>query len=214
MFENVSLFAGLSPDDIKVLEAHAVVKAFPRNALIVSEGDETDHMYIVREGRVKVFVSDEHGKELVLNNHGPGEYFGELALLDDAPRSASVMTAEATKCSVISRRNFLAALSENPSIAMTLITQLSQRVRELTEHAKNLALVDVYGRIAKTLRALAEPDGDKLVIRQRLTHKEIANRVGSSREMVTRILKDLVKGGYIVVEKDRIIVNGDLPAHW
>jgi CRP/FNR family transcriptional regulator, cyclic AMP receptor protein len=211
---NVPLFSGLKETDVEVLTKHLVRKRFPKHSVIINEGDTADSLYIIEEGTIKVFLTDEQGKEVLLRTQDPGEYFGELALLDDAPRSASVMTLEPAKFAIISRDAFMACLSKNPSICANLIRDLASRVRSLTENVRSLALLDVYGRIARSLLDLAVEKEGKLVVEQRLTHQEIANRVGASREMVSRIMKDLTKGGYIKMEGKQIVVNERLPSSW
>jgi CRP/FNR family cyclic AMP-dependent transcriptional regulator len=156
-------------------------------------------------------MSNEEGKEIILNEQGPGEHFGELALLDDTPRSASVMAMEKTQVSVISRQDFRDVLLNHPGIALSLIKDLSRRVRLLSENVKNLALLDVYGRVAKTLIGMARHIEGRLTIESRPTQQDIANHIGASREMVSRILKDLETGGYITITKKRIFINEKLP---
>lgn len=214
MIHDVHLFAELGPDDSQLLTERCVVRSFPKNTILMNEGDETDSLYVITSGKVKVFVSDENGKEIILNILGPGEYFGELALLDDSPRSASVMTLEDSRFSVISRSDFQQCLVDYPDIAMSLIRALAQRIRSLTDNVRSLALMDVYGRVARTLLDLAADKDGKLEIEQRLTHQDIANMVGASREMVSRIFKDLTIGHYISVDKGRITINEKLPRHW
>jgi CRP/FNR family cyclic AMP-dependent transcriptional regulator len=191
-----------------------VTRKYPKNVVLITEGDRSDSFYVILSGKVKVFLSDEHGKEVQLNTQGPGEYFGELALIDQAPRSASVMTLEPSQLAVVSRENFQRCLAENPDIAVELISFLVNRVRSLTENVKNLALLDVYGRVARTLLNLSSEQDDQLVIEERLTHQEIANRVGASREMVSRIMKDLCTGGYIQIRDRKIFIQAKLPPGW
>ena len=204
---------GLSGDELRALSAHATIQTVPKHTVIVNEGDRTDSIFIIRSGRVKVFLHNEVGREVVLNVHGPGEYFGEMAL-DEGPRSASVVALEASKFFVISKRDFTHFLSAHPGFAMKLINRLMHRVRALTENVKNLALLDVYGRVARLLLELAVEQNGRLVITEKLTQKDIADRVGASREMISRIFKELVAGGYVGVEKKQITINKDLPPRW
>jgi CRP/FNR family cyclic AMP-dependent transcriptional regulator len=212
--EKISLFAGLSKVDLDAVSSLAVTRNFPKNALVMCEGDQSDSLYIVLSGKVKVFLSDEEGKEVTLNMQGEGEYFGELALLDEAPRSASVMTAEDTKLAIISKKSFDECMKNNPEIAMKVMRGLARRLRELTENVRSLALMDVYGRVARLLLELAEEEKGKKVISQKLTQRDIASMVGASREMVSRILRDLSVGGYITIEHKIITINERLPAAW
>jgi CRP/FNR family cyclic AMP-dependent transcriptional regulator len=214
MLQHVHLFSALGVDDATLLTDHSITRSYPANTMLITEGDHSDSLYVILEGEVKVFVSDENGKEAILNLMGPGEYFGELALLDDSPRSASVMTIVPTKVMIISKQDFKNCLSSNPELAYNLIRLLIQQVRSLTDSVKNLSLMDVYGRVAHTLLDLAKEKDGKQIIEQRLTHQDIASMVGSSREMVSRILKDLSTGGYITVNKNQIVINEKLPAGW
>ena len=212
---DVPLLSGLTADDVVAVAEHAVSRVFPKNAVIVNEGDLSESLYVILSGRVKVYSSDDDGNEIILSFQGPGEYFGEMALLDETPRSASVVTLEPTRLAVISKEEFRNCLVNQPDIGLDLIHNLVRRVRALTEKVKSLGLEDVYGRVTRTLVALAASrDNGKMVIEQRLTHQEIANMVGSSREMVSRIMADLSRGGYIAVEEKRITINKKFPAEW
>lgn len=214
MLKNIPLFSGLGEAELAELGRHAVVRNYPKNTVIINEGDHSDSLYLIQEGRVKIYLADEQGKEIVINHQGPGEYFGELALLDDAARSASVMTLERSSFCVLSKDVFRDFLADNPNVAIGLIKDLTHRVRALTDNVKSLALLDVYGRVAKTLLGMATPQGDRLVIENKLTQQDIADRVGASREMVSRILKDLATGGYIHMEQKHIVIHDRLPARY
>lgn len=214
MLENIPLFEGLPQEDLRAISSHAVTKSFAKNTVIMHEGDESDSLYVILSGRVKIFLSDEEGKEVILSAQGPGEYFGELALIDEAPRSASVMTLEDCKLSIVSKRDFESCLVRYPAIALQVIKGLTKRLRNLTDNVKSLALMDVYGRVARTLLSLAVEHEGKLVVVQKLTQRDIANMIGASREMVSRILKDLSIGGYITIDKKHIVINEKLPSAW
>ena len=203
----------LSPEELRAMTAHAVTRAFPRNAVVLNEGDRTDSLYIILEGRVKVYVSDDDGRDVVLATQGPGEYFGEL-VLDEGPRSASVMTLEPSRFLVVPLKDFRDFVVNNPAFALSLIEKLIARVRSLTESVKSLALMDVYGRVARLLLELAEESSGTLVISQRLTQQDIASRIGASREMVSRILKDLSTGGYLTQSRTGIVLHRKPPEHW
>lgn len=214
MLSKIDLFADMPEEDLQAVSNLAATRTYPKNTIIISEGDDSDSLYCVLSGKVKVYLSDDDGREIIINILGEGEYFGELALLDDAPRSASVMTLEETKLAVISKSAFENCLSKNPQLALHIIRELSKRMRNLTQNVKSLALMDVYGRVARTLLDMAEPTGDKLEIRQKLTQRDIASMVGASREMVSRILKDLSTGGYITIQNKTITINEKLPPGW
>ncbi len=214
MIANIPLFSGLSESELAQVSQHSVTRTYPKNTVIINEGDAAESLYVILKGKVKIFLNDDTGKEVVINCQGPGEYFGEVALIDDAQRSASVMTLESSSFSVISKQSFRELLSKNPNIALSLIRDLTQRVRVLTENVKSLALLDVYGRVAKTLLSMASEQDGRLLIEEKLTQQDIANRVGASREMVSRILKDLTAGGYIRIEDKHIVINEKLPKHY
>jgi CRP/FNR family cyclic AMP-dependent transcriptional regulator len=203
----------LEETELRALAEHATQQAFPKNSVIINEGDRSDSIFIIVSGRVRVFLHGKDGKEVLLNVHGPGEYFGEM-VLDEGPRSASVMTLENSKFLVIPKAEFRRFVSAHPDFAMRLINRLMLRVRALTESVGSLALLDVYGRVARLLLELAVEKDGKLIVTERLTQQDIADRVGSSREMVSRIFKDLTSGGYIEVEDRRITIRRDLPPRW
>ena len=205
--------AHLSAEELRALSAQGIVKSFPKNTIIVSEGDETDSFYIIVEGRVKVFVSDEEGREIVLATQGPGDYFGEM-VLDGGPRSASVMTLAPSRFAVIPKSRFRDFLHTHPAFSTHLIEKLIRRTRTLTENVKSLALMDVYGRVARLLLELAVQEDGRLIVEEKLTQQDIANRVGASREMISRIFKDLAAGGYISIDKKRISIHKTPPRHW
>jgi len=203
----------LTPEELRAISAHAITRSFPRHAVILNEGDRTDTLYVILDGRVKIFVADADGNEVVFHIQGPGEYFGEM-MLDEGPRSASVMTLEASRFLVVPKRELKAFLARHPDFAVRIMEKLIHRVRNLTERVKTLSLMDVYGRVARLLLELAEERDGRLVIAERLTQQDIASRVGASRAMVSRILKDLATGGYISLQRDRILVNRHPPLRW
>jgi CRP/FNR family cyclic AMP-dependent transcriptional regulator len=205
--------AALEAHELDALASHATAQSYPKNTIIINEGDRSDSIFITVSGKVKVFLHGEDGRDVILNMHGPGEYFGEM-VLDEGPRSASVMTVEPSKFLVISKADFRKFLSANPDFAMKLINRLMRRVRALTDNVGSLALLDVYGRVARLLLEMSTEQGGKHVVSERLTQKDIADRVGASREMVSRIFKDLVQGHYISIEPDRIVIHRKPPARW
>jgi CRP/FNR family cyclic AMP-dependent transcriptional regulator len=208
-----STVLNLNENDLRALAQRGVTRTFRKNTIVVSEGDATDSLYIILSGKVKVYVADESGKEVVLNTQAQGSYFGEM-VLDGGPRSASVMTLEPSTFSVVSQSEFRKFLTENPQIAVHIIEKLIARTRALTDNVKSLALLDVYGRIARLLLELAQEKDGKLTIDEKLTQQDIANRVGASREMVSRILNDLSRGGYIEIADKKITINKKPPARW
>jgi CRP/FNR family cyclic AMP-dependent transcriptional regulator len=204
---------GLQEHQLRELSEHAVTRTFPAHTVIVSEGDGSDALYVVLSGKVKIFLANESGKEVLLNVEGPGEYFGEM-MLDGGARSASVMTLEPSRFLVVPRGDVQAFVARHPEFAMDLILKLIKRVRVLTDSVKSLALQDVYGRVTRMLQELAVEQYGKRVVAQKPTQQEMASRVGASREMVSRILKDLAQGGYIEITGKRIVIHKKLPLEW
>jgi CRP/FNR family cyclic AMP-dependent transcriptional regulator len=203
----------LSPEELEQISKHAVPRQFRARTVLVSEGEDTDALYIIVEGRARAYVSDENGREMVLSVMGPGEYFGDIAL-DEGPRSASVITLEPCRMLVVPRTEFAEFVKTNPAFALHFIHKLIAQVRRLTQNVRSLALMDAYGRVARLLLENAVTEGGQQFIPERLTQVEIANRVGCSREMVSRIFKDLVAGQYVTMEADRIVINRKPPARW
>jgi CRP/FNR family transcriptional regulator, cyclic AMP receptor protein len=189
------------------------VKRYPANAVLINEGDAADTLFIVLSGRVKVYAGNESGKEVILNEHGPGEYVGEVPL-DGGVRSASVMTLEPTTCALVTGANLREFIATHPDFALHLIRNLILRLRALTDSVKSLALDDVYGRVVGLLQRLAVAEDGQRAVPQRLTQQEIADRVGASREMVSRIFRELTVGGYLSVKAGRIVVLKNPPAAW
>lgn len=203
------------PDEVLIEFAqHAKKSQFPKNTIIISEGDETNSLYILLSGKVRVFSSELDGKEITLSIQKPISYFGELALLSTEPRSASVITTEHCVCAIISKSDFKNWLGHHPDVAIRLIHDLSNKVRQLTDKIKQLALMTVYERTIQTLYDMAESEGELKVIHNRPTQQELANMVGSSREMINKIMKELTKGDYISISGKTLTIERKLPESW
>jgi CRP/FNR family cyclic AMP-dependent transcriptional regulator len=209
--KQIPLFSGLSDQELEHVEASATAKTYAKGTIIINEGDAGSSMFLLMQGKVKVYVSDAGGKEYVLAVLGPGEYVGELALLDDEPRTASVETEEQSTFLVIQKEDFLKLLHDHPSIQFKLLLNLARRSRSLTEAVKNLALKDVYSRVRLLFEDLAIERDGQLLIEEPMTQQAIADRVGSSREMVARIMKELVFGGYVRIDNRRLIILQKFP---
>lgn len=209
----IPLFAGLGRDLIGDLVDQAMLRSYRANTIVMQKGDEASALYVLLSGRIKVFSADDNGKEIVLNEMGPGDYLGELALIEDSTRSASVMTVAASRFLVIPKASFHAFVISRPSVALHLIGALAARVRKLTEEVERLALHDVYSRLADTLHTRAVEEDGRLVT-DPLTQRDLAALVGASREMVSRILKDLKAGDYISLDGKRIVIHRKLPERW
>lgn len=211
--KNVPLFATLPEEDLAAIAQLATTRSMPANSIVVNEGDQTNSLYIILSGKVKIFLNDEDGKEVTLAIQESGDYFGEM-VLDGGRRSASVMTLERCLFSIIQKHDIEKYLRQNPDVALGIIRQLIGRIRTLSDNVRSLALLDVYGRLRKLLLDLAEESLGKRVIKEKLTQQEIANRVGASREMISKILKELTVGGYIKIEKKVITIVKDPPKGW
>lgn len=203
---------------LQAVAARGNVRNFQPNTILINEGDTAQSLYIVLSGRVKAYAAGDKGREVVLHELGPGEYFGELSL-DGEPRSVSVKTLEPTTCCVVQGADLREFLAQHPDFALHLAGKLIRMARRLTEQVKSLALQDVYGRIVRVLMELSEPlsadTPEPRVVRTRLTQQDIADRVGSSREMVNRIMKELAVGGYVMPREDKLLViHKKLPHAW
>lgn len=213
MLEGIPLFAGLSKEALDQVERQAVRKRYRARTVIIEQGDEANNLYFLIQGRVKILVTGDDGKEIVLREEGPGAYIGELALLGEGKRTASVHTLDDCQFLVLARHSFEALLQTRPDIALSLLHDLAKKVRTLSDSLSDFALLDVYGRLAKLLRNAAIDEGGELITPP-LKHQDIADRIGASREMISKILKDLRAGGYIEVVNKRIILRKELPARW
>ncbi|PCI64164.1 MAG: Crp/Fnr family transcriptional regulator [Kangiella sp.] len=208
------LFNYLEPKEIEDVLSHVHHRNFRKKTQIVTEGDDSHSLYFLLEGKVKVYLNDKNGKEIIINTHVPGDFFGELGLVKTIPRTASVMTLEECKIGVMQEFDFKHCLSSYPAFSIALIENLSTRLIEATETIRKLGLMDVYQRIAVTFLTLSEERDGVRVIPEKLTQQNIASRVGASREMVARILKDLRVGGYITQDSNSITINRPLPHSW
>jgi len=205
--------ARLPPALLDAIAPHGSSRTFAANAILINEGDTTDSLYIVLRGRVKVYASSDEGREVVLTEYGPGEYFGELSI-DGERRSASIKALEPCTCRIVQGAELRQFLADHPDFAMHLTHKLIRMVRRLTEQVRSLALQDVYGRMVRVLTELSEPVGDERVLRQKLTQQDIADRIGSSREMVNRVMKELTTGGYVAQRDGRLVILRKLPPAW
>jgi CRP/FNR family cyclic AMP-dependent transcriptional regulator len=207
------LVAALSPS-LRALALRGTFRNYRKNSVIINEGEIGDSLFVLLQGRVKVYSTDTDGKEITFNIVEQGDYFAEM-WLDGGPRSASVMTLETSVCSVVGRGALRDHLAEEPEFALELVSQVIRRARAATETARNMALLDVYGRVVATLEShQGAASAESPITLTQITHQQIASRVGASREMVSRLLKDLEKGGYIELGVKRITLRRKLPARW
>jgi CRP/FNR family transcriptional regulator, cyclic AMP receptor protein len=190
------------------------LRRYRKGVLLIEEGAAGDTLYLVLTGRVRAYSLGSNDRELTFGVYGPGEYVGEMSL-DGGPRSASVITLEPTTCSVVTRQTLREHIAAHPDFAFELLARVIRRARLATSNARSMALIDVYGRVVRLLEELAVPQGDGTrVIEERLTHAEIASRVGCSREMVSRLMKDLRAGKQVCLKSGRLVLAARLPARW
>ena len=206
ILKNVPLFSSFSDQQLATLVPAVQHRRFPRGAYVIRAGEETDALYIILAGRAKVLIPDDDGNEVILSVIGPNEFFGEMGLLDDLPRSASVETLETCEMLRISRSAFLNCLKDNFDAAMQIIRNLVKRLREADKKIESLALIDVYGRVARLLIEMAQPVDGQWIIEKAPPKQEIARMIGASREMVSRVVKDLHEKGVIRADKRKIYV--------
>ncbi len=218
---NLGLTAGtmgvpvLMSDALVALAERGEQRRYRKGTLLIQEGDQGDTLFIIHSGRLRVYSAGDNDREITFGVYGPGEYLGEMSL-DGGPRSASVITLETSVCTVIARRTLERFIAERPEFAFELLAKVIRRARSATLSARQLALNDVYGRLKALLAGLAQvqDDGTQRVA-DRLTHQEMANRLGCSREMVSRLMKDLERGGYVTVnDQHQFVLNKPLPQRW
>lgn len=210
LLKNVPLFSTLAEDQLLLLSGVLHREQFVKNKVILHAGDKTEMLYVVLSGRIKVAIGDEQGKEVVLAILSSGEYFGEMALLDGGSRSANVSALETCELLSLSKHEFHQCLEKNFSMAMVVMRGLVKRLRDADKKITSLALMDVYGRVARLLLEQAESINGQRTIAKKLAKKDIANMIGASREMVTRVMKDLEMRGMIEVLSDGIILKDTL----
>lgn len=215
LLKQIDLFAGVPEAELDALAQRSRTRKFPKGSIVVNEGDTENGLFIVESGTLKAYVTEESGRELTLSILHSGDYFGELALLDDSPRSASVATLSDCVLIQVSQQSFRTMLESNPNCMTMIVKNLVARIRALTDNAKVLALLDVYGRLQHLFSTMGEQDENgNTVINTRLTQQDIASCVGASREMINRVLRELAIGGYIEIEQQRIVLKKKLPSRW
>lgn len=212
LLRNVPLFSVLPEGQLGLLTGLVTRKSYPRGTTIISAGDLTDSLFVIISGRLKVLMSDDEGREVILAILGSNEFFGEMGLLDDSPRSASVVALEACELLTLSKRDFKKCLSENFELSMAVMRGLVRRLREADKKIGSLALMDVYGRVARLLLEMAETVDGQKVVTKKLAKQDIAKMIGASREMVSRVMKDLQAGGYIEVRGSSIFLRENILA--
>ena len=209
LLRSILLFAGLPENQVYQIARMAGVRKVPRNTTLVRVGDKTDALYVLVSGSAKVLNRDVEGREVILTLLGAGECFGEMSLIDGSPRSADVVSCEPCELLVIAKSDFAHALSENVDLCLNIMKSLADRLREANRKIESLALLDVYGRVAKLLLDFSELEDGRRVIRRKVSKQDMAKMVGASREMVSRVMKDLESRGYVRSEEGCLILAVD-----
>src|SRR6476469_2225345 len=202
----VPLFSGLQRDEIQKFAELMRERSYPKGSVILFQDDPGDSLFVLRSGRVKVVLIGEDGRAVILGVLEPGAHFGELALIDDQPRSAHVIAMEDANLLILRREDFRRRVEANPSVAWALLTELSRRLRRADVKIGGLVLLDVPGRIARLLLDLADEAGSNAIDKP-LTHQTIAQMIGASRETVSRAMKEFQDAGLITVERRRSAVG-------
>ncbi len=212
VLRTVPLFGQVPESDLVALAQLVRERRQPRGSMILSQGDRGDTLFLIRSGQVKVSVVAEDGREVILSVLGPGSFFGELALLDDEPRSAHVIAMEGTVLLQLHREDFRNRLTLSPGLSVSLLRELSQRLRRADDTIASLMLLDVNGRVANLLLELAQEEGGETGTRitRRLTHASLGQMVGASRETVSRTMRNLVLRSVISVTRRETVL---LDAH-
>ena len=208
VLRNVPLFSGLDESELQRLSQVAVRRRAGRNEQVVRAGEDAESLIVLLTGRAKVTNFDEEGREIILAWLGPGEFFGEMGLIDGSPRSASVVAVEPCELLAIGKSEFQRCIQENFQVAQKLMQILVRRLREADRNIESLALLDVCGRVARLLLDMSEDENGKRVVRQKISKQDMARMIGASREMVSKVMRDLELGGYIVVDNDLITITG------
>ncbi len=208
VLRNLPLFSGLGDSELEKIGRVAGRKRVERGAFVVRAGESTDSLYIMLSGRAKVTNTDEEGREIILAWLGPGEFFGEMGLIDGSPRSANVVAAEACELLLLSKDAFQRCLQENFEVAQKLMKILVVRLRDADRKIESLALLDVYGRVARLLLDMSELVDGQRVIKKKISKQDMAKMIGASREMVSKVMRDLELNGYIRYDDDLLVIPG------
>jgi CRP-like cAMP-binding protein len=211
--KKVPIFGGLNQNEYATIHDLMKKKSFKRDDVIFSQEEMGDSLFIIVNGRIKVALYSETGKELILSILKSGDFFGEMSLLDGEPRSANIIAVEDSTLLILERKDFISYLEKSPSLSLKILKIMSKRLRITDEQIGSLALLDVYGRIARFLINVAKTDGKKvdegIIIEPKLTHQEIAGMVGTSRETVSRTLSDLQKKGLLIFKEKHILIKNE-----
>jgi CRP/FNR family cyclic AMP-dependent transcriptional regulator len=210
LLQNVPLLSQLTPEQCAQLTGVVQRRTWGKGAIVVDAGEAAEALYVILSGRVQVVMRDEHGREVILAILGAGDHFGEMALIDDERRSATVVVREPCEAVVLSRADFVRSLEQNFDMTMAVACGLVKRLRDADNRIASLALLDVYGRVARVLLEMSEdrePPDESRVVEGRLSRQDIAKMVGASREMVSRVMRDLQSRGYVEMKGDSIVLR-------
>jgi CRP/FNR family transcriptional regulator, cyclic AMP receptor protein len=203
LIRRVPLFSMLTASQAASVADAVVKRRFKRGEAIVEQGKKSNALSIILTGRARVVTTDARGREVILATMHPGDYFGEMSLIDDEPHSATVSAEIQTDILVLGRQQFASCLPENSSMTYAVLKGLVQRLRQADRKIESLALMDVYGRVARALlESAAEDSAGNTVIRDKVSRQDLAKMVGASREMVSRVMKDLEERGFIETRDD------------
>lgn len=208
MLRNIPIFSRLNDEGLAALERIANTKSYSKNTIILSEGDTTDSLYVVVSGKAYAVSSNEDGKQIILNVFRPNDYFGEMSFIDGESRCANIITRQKTRLLIVPGTGFRQIIANSPDTMFLMMKDLLKKVRRATRQIEELAFKDVYSRVA---RFLTEASNEEGIITEKITHQEIAYMVGASREMVSRIMKELSDSGYIEKQQRRICITTQLP---
>jgi len=215
ILKRIALFSDLSDSELDRVFRLMEEKSYSRGEIILNQEDEGDSMFVIIKGRVKIFLMAEDGREVILSIMKPGDFFGEMSLLDGKPRSASASALEPSDLLVLKRDGFASVITASPGIALKIMSEMSGRLRIADERIGSLSLLDVYGRVARVLLQLAKSEGkpcpEGIVIESLPTHHDIASMVGSSRETVSRVLGDLSRRGYLTLTGRKAVIHEGFP---
>src|SRR5574343_154934 len=208
VLRNVALFSGLDDSELEKLSKVSGRKRVERGGSVVRAGESTDSLYILLAGRAKVTNTDEEGREIILAWLGPGEFFGEMGLIDGSPRSANVVAAEACELMFLDKDSLQTCMRDNFQVAQKLMKILVLRLREADRKIESLALLDVYGRVARLLLDMSEIVDGNRIVKKKISKQDMAKMIGASREMVSKVMRDLELRGYIRYDDDQLVIPG------
>lgn len=211
LLENIGFFRGINQPQLLQLAGKMKQSKYKKNTVIINQGDLSRSFFVVVYGRLKAFATDEEGNQTIFSFFNNGSYFGELSLLDDAPRSATVLTLEDCTILSIDHAAFRDFINAHPSVCWSLFRSLTASIRIMDETICSLTSNDIHGRLIATIYKLADENSDGQLITPKLTHQDFAEMIGSSREMVSRIFKELKDNGYISADKKQVTILKRLP---